>query len=163
MVKTLPVVAAALLGAALVAVACIGDEPRVSPAANSSGAAPVADASSAADAATPYAIRCGGAVCRSAEVCCIASTGGAVTGTACKAKVDCATTYLECDSQHECPSGLYCYASTNGGSYDWISAACSAGCTGSERQLCDDAAECDGGCIPNPGGLRPPGLRACPQ
>jgi hypothetical protein len=158
-------VAAALAGfLGLLAVACVGDEPGPSNAATGDGGGgpDAAEASTSAEAAGgDYSIHCESQQCQGSDVCCVVSSGGNYVSASCKAKAACASTYLECDSTHECGAGLVCCANTNGGSYNWASSSCKALCAGSERKLCDDPSECDGGCQPNVPSISPPNLRAC--
>lgn len=153
-------VAAALAGLlGLVAAACVGNDPSPSNAGTSDSGV---GSSAAADAAAgDYSIHCEGQLCQGTDVCCVTSSNGSYVSAACTAKAACASTYLECDSTHECSAGLVCCANTNGGSYNWAASSCKKSCAGSERQLCDSPSECDGGCEANVPAISPPNLRAC--
>jgi hypothetical protein len=140
---------AAVLG--LLAAACIGDKPSASTSGPDGGAG-----------AADYAIRCGSEQCKGTDVCCVVTAANRdFVSASCTAAAACMSTYLECDSVHECDRGLVCCANTNGGSFVWAASSCKTGCAGADRKLCDTAAECDGGCEPNVPAIKPPNLRAC--
>ena len=149
--------AAGLLGLVLgvVAVACVGNDPTPS------NASTGGDGGVGASPASDHSIHCESQLCQGSDVCCVVSSNGNYVSAACTAKTACASTYLECDETHDCSGGLVCCATTNGGSYNWAASACKTVCAGSERKLCTDPSECDGGCEANVPAISPPNLRAC--
>lgn len=151
MVSTRGAAAAVVFG---ILVACVDDNP---------GPSSTPDASSGIGAGE-HTIRCNGAMCTGSDVCCVElSPGGNFLSGTCKARASCATTFFECDSKSDCPQGKVCCAKTNGGSYVWPGASCQSSCASPDRELCEEDAECSGGCTTLPSDLEPPNLKACAQ